>query len=136
MKNLYMREFYSGYKTWELNKLVGDGVRSYKINCAKTDVVNCGPHPHNYFLEILADLGLFGLIILYILFFKIIFDYFRLKFILKSNLENSYIFIPFFYLMVVEFFPIRTSGSFFTTSNASFIFFILSITIALSIKKT
>ena len=96
MQNLYMREFYSGYKTWQLNKFIGDGVRSYKINCAKTDVVNCGPHPHNYILEILADLGLFGLIILYILFFKIIFDYFRLKFILKSNLENNYFFIPFF----------------------------------------
>ena len=68
IKNTYIKDFYSGYKTWELNKYVGDGIRSYRFNCSKTVIKNCGPHPHNYYFEILADLGLFGLIILLILF--------------------------------------------------------------------
>ena len=40
MKNTYMKDFYSGYKTWQLNKYIGEGVRSYRTNCSKTDVVN------------------------------------------------------------------------------------------------
>ncbi len=136
MKNTYMKDFYSGYKTWQLNKFVGDGIRSYRQNCSKTEVVNCGPHPHNYYFEILADLGLIGFMILIILFFKIFYDYFYYKFFSNSKIKDDLVIIPFFYLFLVEIFPIRTSGSFFTTTNATFIFIVMSITIALSLRKT
>ena len=135
IKNSYIKDFYSGYKTWELNKYVGDGIRSYRFNCSKTVIKNCGPHPHNYYFEILADLGLFGLIILLILFFKIIYDYFYIKYFSNVRIKNNFIIIPFFYILIAEIFPIRSSGSFFSTGNATFIFLILSITIALSRKR-
>lgn len=136
MKNTYMKDFYSGYKTWQLNKYFGDGIRSYRINCSKTDVVNCGPHPHNYHFEILADLGLFGFAILLIISLRIIYDYFYIKYFSNTRIKNDFIIIPFFYLFIAEIFPLRTSGSFFTTTNATFIFLVMSITIALSKKRT
>ena len=135
MKNTYMKDFYSGYKTWQLNKYIGDGIRSYRINCSKTEVVNCGPHPHNYHFEILADLGLLGFSILLILFFKIIYNYFYMKYFSNTRIKNGFIIIPFLYLFIAEVFPLRTSGSFFTTTNATFIFLVMSITIALSKKR-
>tara|TARA_X000001036_G_scaffold409182_1_gene420033 strand:+ start:447 stop:1793 length:1347 start_codon:yes stop_codon:yes gene_type:complete len=135
IKNSYMNDFYSGYKTWELNKYVGDGIRSYRFNCSKTDVKNCSPHPHNYQFEILAELGLFGFIILLILSLKVIYDYFYIKYFCNVRKKNDFIIIPFFYILIAEIFPIRTSGSFFSTGNATFIFLILSITIALSRKR-
>ena len=120
MKNTYMKDFYSGYKTWQLNKFVGDGIRSYRQNCSKTEVVNCGPHPHNYYFEILADLGLIGFMILIILFFKIFYDYFYYKFFSNSKIKDDLVIIPFFYLFLVEIFPIRTSGSFFYYYQCNF----------------
>ena len=102
MKNTYMKDFYSGYKTWQLNKFVGDGIRSYRQNCSKTEVVNCGPHPHNYYFEILADLGLIGFMILIILFFKIFYDYFYYKFFSNSKIKDDLVIIPFFFLFLLR----------------------------------
>ena len=57
MPNVYVKEFKAGYETWLLNRFVSDGVKSFKKNCQKTSVINCVNHPHNYYLETLADLG-------------------------------------------------------------------------------
>ena len=54
MTSSHFKDFYSGYKTWDQNKLIGGGVKSFKYNCPKT-FVNCSSHPHNYYLEILFD---------------------------------------------------------------------------------
>ena len=60
-----------------LNKFFGGGVKSFQFNCPKA-FPNCSTHPHNYFLEILANLGIVGfllfssiiLALLYVSFFK------------------------------------------------------------------
>ena len=86
MKNTYMKDFYSGYKTWQLNKFVGDGIRSYRQNCSKTEVVNCGPHPHNYYLDVMVSTGVLGLIILIVSVIWLLFKASFLSFkILPSN---------------------------------------------------
>ena len=46
--------------------------------------------------------------------------------------KKNDIIIPFMFLLFLEIFPIRTTGSFFTTGNATYIFLIMAITIALS----
>ena len=134
MPNAYVKEFEAGYKTWLLNKFVGDGVKSFKKNCQKTNVINCGPHPHNYYLEVLADLGLVGLVIL--LFVSLIAIYRSLiKKFSSFDKKFNYYLSPFILLFFVEIFPIRTTGSFFSTGNATYFFLILSIIIALSKKE-
>jgi hypothetical protein len=73
---------------------------------------------------------LWGLVFSYITYVSIVKKYF-----LKSNLKNNYLITPFAILFLIEIFPIKTTGSFFTTGNATFIFFILSVIIALSRKS-
>ena len=133
--NTYIKEFNSGYQTWLKNKYVGDGIKSFKKNCKKTNVHNCGPHPHNYYLEIMADLGLVGLILLSFIFFTLIYNSFINKYFLNSNLKYNHIITPFIFLFLAEIFPIRTTGSFFTTGNATYFFLVMAITIALSKKE-
>ena len=127
--NTYVKEFYSGIATWKQNKIIGGGIDSFYPNCKKS-LNDCASHPHNYYLEILSEVGFVGLIVFLMIFGKVFFDTFYLKYF--KNVKFNNLIIPFMFLFLAEIFPIKTSGSFFTTSNASFIFFILAITVALS----
>lgn len=127
--NTYVKELYSGVATWRQNKIIGGGIDSFYLNCKKS-LNDCASHPHNYYIEILSEIGGVGLLIFLLIFGKVFFDTFYLKYLKKVKFDN--LIIPFMFLFLAEIFPIKTSGSFFTTSNASFIFFILAITVALS----
>tara|TARA_B100001250_G_C19790654_1_gene786349 strand:+ start:133 stop:1419 length:1287 start_codon:yes stop_codon:yes gene_type:complete len=127
----HYKEFYTGYETWKENKLFGGGIKSFKYNCSKK-LINCGNHPHNYYLEILSDLGLIGFLILSIIFTKVLYDTFIKKYFFKSNLKHNHIITPFIFLFFAEIFPLKTTGSFFTTGNATYFFLIMALTIALS----
>lgn len=129
--NTHFKEFYSGYETWKESKFFGGGIKSFPQRCVKI-VINCANHPHNYYLEILSELGLVGFLILSIIFGLVIYDTFIRKYLIKDNLQNNNIIIPFMFLFLAEIFPFKTSGSFFTTANATYIFLVMAITIALS----
>ena len=62
-------------------------------------------------------------ITLYITFFK--------KYFLSSNLQYNKIIVPFIFLFIVEIFPIKSTGSFFTTGNSTYLFLIIGIMIGL-----
>tara|TARA_Y100000992_G_scaffold281157_1_gene228704 strand:- start:288 stop:587 length:300 start_codon:yes stop_codon:yes gene_type:complete len=92
----------------------------------------CASHPHNYYLEILAELGIIGFIIIIIIIFKI-FLMIGNKNSLNLNFKNNLI-VPFVLVFIAEIFPLKTSGSFFTTGNATLIFLIIAIIVSLSKK--
>ncbi len=123
--SVYLKEFYSGYKTWNENKFFGGGIKSFRYNCPKI-FINCNTHPHNYYLEILSDLGVIGFLMIVSFFIYLTY---------KSFLVNKIILNPFLFLFIGEVFPIRTTGSFFTTSNAVFIFLLISIIISVLNRK-
>ena len=129
IENVYIKEFLSGYLTWLEHKYLGGGIKSFRYNCV---ISNCNSHPHNYYLEILADLGLIGFFLILIIFFTVLFKSFLNQYTTKPSLTYNKIIIPFMFLFLVEIFPIKSTGSFFTTGNATFLFLIMSITIALS----
>ena len=133
--NVYAKDLYSGYQTWKIQKFVGGGVKSYKKSCAKSAMINCGPHPHNYYLDILANVGLFGFLILLFIFLTLFYSSFIKRYFLKSKNHTNMLITPFIFLFFTEIFPIKTSGSFFTTGNSTYIFLILSILAALSTSK-
>ncbi len=116
---------------WKKTPIFGGGIRSYRT------FIGCNSHPHNYYLEILTDLGVIGLCILIILGFTM----FRKIFIRKgittqlslSVLDNQS--IPFFLILFTEFFPLRSSGSFFATNNSSIFFIILAILVSMISKE-
>lgn len=131
--NTYIKEFYTGYNVWIENFFLGVGINAFHINCAKT-ISYCASHPHNYYLEILSELGIIGFFLIVTIFTKalLMIDY---KNHINSNFNNNLIY-PFILLFIVEIFPFKTSGSFFTTGNATFIFIIMAILVGLSKKYT
>ena len=133
----YLEEFSTFYETWKINKYIGGGIKSFRYYCHVRKNVNkdskfvCNMHPHNYYLEILTETGLIGFIIVTIIFFMILYLSFFKKYISKSKLSNNNIIIPFIFLFFIEIFPLKSTGSFFTTGNATYIFLILAILIGL-----
>ena len=132
----YIHEFDAGFGTWKMNKYLGGGTRSFRYNCPKREIkseherTTCNMHPHNYYLEILVDLGIVGIF----LFFPIIVLAIKESYKSLQNNRYKYIISPFFYIFIMEVFPIKSSGSFFTTNNSVIIFLTLGMIVGLSTK--
>ena len=125
LSSTHAKEFYSGYKTWSKNKILGGGIKSFRYNCP-TVFVNCNMHPHNYYLEILSDLGIVG--------FLMIVSFFIYLFYKSIKINNLFL-LPFLLLLFGEIFPLKSTGSFFTTLNSAFIFLLISVIISSLVKK-
>ena len=129
--NTYIKEFYSGFVTWKVNSIFGGGINSFYLNCHEV-IGNCASHPHNYYLEILSELGIIGFTISIVIFVNLLMTIgFRNH--LSLDFDKNLIY-PFALLFFAEIFPLKTTGSFFTTGNATFIFFIIAIIVSLSKK--
>ena len=89
-------------------------------------------HPHNYYLEILTETGIIGLSIILLSFYLFFNRSFLNKYFFKSRLNDNHIIAPFIFLFIAEIFPIKSTGSFFTTGNATYLFLILGILIGLT----
>ena len=138
----YLREFASFYDTWLLNKYIGGGIKSFRYYCHirpnidKNSKFVCNMHPHNYYLEILTETGLIGFFIVSIIFILILHRTFYKKYFdNNSTLTNNNIIVPFIFLFIVEIFPLKSTGSFFTTGNATYIFLIIAILIGFANKE-
>ena len=138
----YYQEMKTFYGTWMMNKYIGGGIKSFRHNCPKRKILShnerttCNSHPHNYYLEILTDIGLIGLIISCLIFILTIYNSLIKNYFLKPEKSANITLVPFIFIFISEVFPIRTSGSFFTTSTATFIFMLIAVIITLSKKKT
>ena len=86
-------------------------------------------------MQIAAELGLVGIILIFFLFLIIIIK--TLKIIHFSKYPNTYkmLIVPFFIVFVAEIFPLKTTGSFFTTGNATFFWLIVGMLMNMQSKK-
>ena len=143
LANPNIKEMETGILTWKQNKIFGGGIKSFYFNCSKIKNsvmdkyggTNCSSHPHNYYLEIASELGILGLILTISIFFLIFIKILKLLHFSKNNFLNKNLLIPFFALFIAEVFPFKSTGSFFTTANATFLFIILSFIVSLTEYK-
>ncbi len=132
----YRNLIFTAFETWKSHKIFGNGIKSFREDCKKLMIKKrgtCSNHPHNYYLEILTDLGVVGFI--FVLAMGFIFIAFLIKnfvFLNKNKLENLFLLAAIISL-ILEVFPIKSSGSIFTTNNTTYIIIISSI--VLSRKK-
>ena len=129
--DMYILHYYTGIEIWKKNKFFGSGIKSFRLKCTYDPGQTCNSHPHNYVIELLVDVGIVGLILIYLIFSFAIFDFFKF-YRNNSNINSKLLSFPFFLILCLEFFPLRSTGSFFTTGNAVIIFFMLAVTIGLS----
>jgi hypothetical protein len=113
---------------WIDNPIIGNGIKSFRIKClTKLHLPNraCSTHPHNYYLELLNDTGLLGtLLFICVVFYLITNKFFNFKYYERNE---KFLFICLLIIIIAEFFPLKSSGSFFSTANSSFVFLILGM---------
>jgi len=133
----HRRIFFTAIETWKLHRIFGNGIKSFREDCQRVMTEQkrgaCSNHPHNYYLEILTDLGIVGFVsaITIILMF-IIFLVKNYRIFNGNNIENLFLLAAVLSLFL-EIFPIKSTGSIFTTNNATYT--ILLSGIILSHKK-
>ncbi len=103
------------------NKIFGSGPRSYRNICKdfKINRFSCDSHPHNYYLQLLAETGIVGfslLIFLYMVVIKEVIKTFRKK---KRNYKIKLCLIGFY---IAALWPIIPSGNIFNNWLSIMIF--------------
>ncbi len=122
---------------WQENKIIGTGYKNFYIKCAEKKLLRCATHPHNYYLDILVSTGIVGFFIIFLFVFLLFFKTinFLLIYINNKNFNKidalSIVFINF----LMFFFPLKSSGSFFTTSNSTYMIVVLAMLLSLLQKK-
>ena len=124
--NHHKAHYLTAYEIFKDNKLLGSGVKTFRYICKdkKYEKINskyvdkrCATHPHNIYLEILSETGILGLSIILIINFYITFiliiNFLKNKFLRG---ELLFLFCNFFIL----FWPLQTTGAFFSTWNGIF----------------
>ena len=147
----HLRLFLTAIDTWKKNKIFGNGIKSFRIDCFKLagsaiypetgynlypEVMLfkknrlCSNHPHNYYFEILTETGIVGIlitIILAILFITFILKNFK---ILVGGKSENFILLAATVSLILEVFPFKPTGSIFTTNDATYIILLSSIIIS------
>tara|TARA_Y100001958_G_C20803618_1_gene265832 strand:+ start:9 stop:311 length:303 start_codon:yes stop_codon:yes gene_type:complete len=88
-------------------------------------------HPHNYYLEILTETGLLGFIVLILSFVLLLYQTLIKKYFSRLNVNFDNKIIPFIFLFFIEIFPLKSTGSFFTTGNTTYLFLLMGILVGL-----
>ena len=120
--------------------IIGNGIKSYRNNCyKKVHLPNriCQNHPHNFALEILNDTGFLGFLIIYSLVLYLLrsnFKDYQLGETRETEISN-WIYLGIILGIIIQFFPFKSSGSFFSTFNASYTFMLIGISLGLNELK-
>ena len=128
---IYALLYKSGYSVFKNYPFFGVGNKNYRVVACKDDVdINyiCNTHPHQTYLELLAEHGLIGATVVLFIFFNLIFSI--LKIILQSK---NYIQIGCFIFLILSLMPFIPTGAFFG-DNIQTIFW-LNLSIMYSVNK-
>lgn len=128
----YALFFKTSLKIFENNKLFGIGPNNFRYMCNKKkyyiyhpELTNCSTHPHNTYVQILAELGLVGIFFSLIVFcFLIQKSLIRLKeLIFNKKKTNTDFEICIYACLLISFWPIVFTGGFFSSWLSSIYFF-------------
>jgi len=145
--------FLTAIEMWMEKPWTGYGLKSFRIICYeilekdygrvfypkvemthKNKIRHCANHSHNYYLELLSETGIIGTSLMIIFFFILLKNSF---YCLKQNLRKTDInlLVSILIILFIEIWPIKSSGSFFTTWNATFFWLATAMLISIYSKK-
>ena len=118
-KSNYGPHFFAAIDIFKRNKLFGTGLKTFRTECANANVEasmefrKCSTHPHQIYLEILSETGIFGFLLFFSFFLVIIF-----KSITVYLKNNDLVLLSLCAFIMSQILPFLPSGSFFTSFSA------------------
>ena len=86
---------------------------SYLNYLNRNNKITCSTHPHNTYLQILSEIGIFGFLIIFFFFIKTLYENIKII-IFSKNLNNIDMCYYFLNLgIIINLFPLIPSGNFF-----------------------
>jgi len=127
-KIIFWSEVHQGYAEtsfiiYKNNMIFGSGAKSYREECKLINVSFCSTHPHNFFFQILSELGTIGI------FFYLFFYIFLIKKLINSFASNNKYSILLISALLFNFNPLFPSGSFFNSWLNCLLYFPLAFLI-------
>ena len=128
----YGAHFLTAYEIYLDNKVFGSGIKTFRKVCAlskyekiesKYREQRCNTHPHNIYFEILAEGGF----LLFIPFCLLILFLVIKNFVSFFKEDSKNLYLVNLGILIVLFFPVQTTGSFFSTFNGVFYWLGLAI---------
>lgn len=136
----HFRLFSSAISIWSENKLFGVGLKNFRVVCDEKNYNKitkenylCSTHPHNFYLELLVETGIIGFLIFLLFLIGLLRYIYQKSFLINDHFKGLFIGSALVVLMYV--WPIKSSGSIFTTFYASFFWFNIGIICLTSKKK-
>ena len=132
----YFKLYRSGIAVYKNYPIFGVGNKNYRVETCSDEKENnkynyyCLTHPHQIYIEFLAEHGIVGTLILLSVFFTLMF-----KILLNILVSKNYIQIGSFCFIIFVFTPLLPSGAFFNDFNSTILWLNISIMFA-SCKKT
>tara|TARA_B100000768_G_C11249351_1_gene363363 strand:+ start:280 stop:1482 length:1203 start_codon:yes stop_codon:yes gene_type:complete len=130
---------YTAINVFKKNKLLGTGPKSYRYICWNKDYglndLSCNTHPHNYYLQLLIETGLLGVLFLLLCYFYIIYRSFInfIKLLKNQYFSMSEVIILGFYF--TQLWPLMQHGSFFNNWNSIILFLPMAFLLFFKEKK-
>ena len=136
--NNHAKIYLTTYESFKENIFIGHGLKSFRYRCNKFLKLNntlCSTHSHNYHLELLHDVGLLGFLLITFFSFSLI-----IKTVNRLRAENlSYkekIILSLLLLnFLIELFPLKSTGSLFTTWNGTLLWLSISLVNYKNLKR-
>jgi len=136
---------------WKERPLTGFGLKSLRFKCwdmlkkdnierkitKRPQIIVCANHAHNYYLELLSEAGIIGTSLLVIFFLILLKDsFYYLKRHHQQINSGVNLLVPVIILFFLEIWPIKSTGSFFTTWGATFFWLNIGLLITGLSRKT
>ena len=137
---------YTGLVIFKNNYLFGSGVKTFFQKChdikpkyqysgitKRNNRLICSTHPHNTYVQILAEIGLFGFLISIFMFCTAVYNLFKIFFNKKrDSIYKAYFFANLCF--IINLMPLIPSGSFFNNWMSLILFFPLGFWLYLKNK--